>query len=502
MAVYSYPAKAGYYDKNELSHLSSCVGFPGYFLAEGLESAPSPQLQSAYQRLSSNKPVSDRVIQDLLKSKHLHKKLEKVFNKCPADYNRKVFVKAMSLLKHRRLSFSEITDTRISFDLYMSEDGGGMFADTNIVLQALKMLDRAMSPLRLESEIQKQQAVVDFPPRIQLYEFMDLVVKSVRCSEVEKEMASLTSESTSYLSGSDSNDVLDFHKILMTKNERLLAHLDQQYKDTLYKKVEDPIPPIADTTTTPARTVPTSPRERATADSQRQTLALTPSLQYSQHRLLMARNGRVVFSPEQHQAVELSYTLSSRASTRCGTRYGTHMQNSPTQQRIASQANSRCTSRTPVLPRPATRDNGHHSSCNTFLTKSKSVPLLPSLHGHADKRDSPEMVVEDLTETISKVCEKSVYNASSALRRSMASVSQLNKLREMEYSQDPEPIHRDSRCGAREVVRVERNKRATEPIVTKLDISRHQGLIYDLEWMELRKKWQDPANKLRPRSRT
>ena len=124
---------------------------------------------------------------------------------------------------------------------------------------------------------------------------------------------------------------------------------------------------------------------------------------------------------------------------------------------------------------------------------------MPSLHRHADKSDGPEMASQDVTETICKVCEKSVYNASSALRRSMASVSQLSKLREMEYPQEqaPEPAMEGGDGG-----REERSRRTIEPIVSELEISRQQGLIDDLEWMEMRKKWEDPAIKFRLRSRT
>lgn len=489
----AFPAKAGQYDRNELFRLSSSVGFPGNFLVEGLECAPSPQMQSAYQRLCTSKPVRDRVVHELLKSKHIHPKLEKVFNKYPADYNRKVFLKAMSLLKHGRLNFSEISDTRLSFEVYMSEDGGGMLAEVDVVLQALKILERVMSPARLESEIQKQQAGVDLPSRIQMYEYMDLVVKSLRYSDVEKEMASIDADE------SDTEPLSDFCQLLITKEQQLLAHLDRQYRNSLFKKEADPTPPVpADPVS--ARSVCSSPRERARADSLRQRRALTPSLQYSQHQLLKARNGRLVFTPEQHREVELSLTLkqnSSRDSTRCNTGHGgsSCFQSSPSHQmfersRLASRVSSR--GRTPA-PQTLTQ-----SSKTTFLIKSKSAPLLPSLREYKGKTDSSEMVVEDLTEAICQICEKSVHSATNALRVSMSNMSQLGRLKEEgeEYVRVV-PARRTGGGVAR------KSQRQIEPVVTELDIARHQGLIDDLEWREVRRRRKDPTfGRLRERSKT
>ena len=182
-----YPERVGYYDRKEIFRLCSCLGFPGSFLLEGLGHGSMPRFQSAER-------MSESVIKDLLNSKHFTARLEKTFNRYPAHYNRKLFLKAMLLLKQKQMSFSEISLARVSFELYCSEHGIGMLASANVVLQALSMLGRVMSPLKLEVEIQKQQAVVDFPSLIYLYEFMDLILKCALSSQVEEEMQS--SEST------------------------------------------------------------------------------------------------------------------------------------------------------------------------------------------------------------------------------------------------------------------------------------------------------------------
>ena len=530
----AYPSKAGCYDKNELSRLSSCLGFPGSFLTMGFENSPSLQLQSAHRKLTNNQTVSEKLLQELLLSKHMHSRLEKVFNTHKADYNISVFTKSLLLLRHKRLSFEDISDARISFELYMSEDGGGMVAATDTVLQALKMMDRVISPVRLESEIQKQQAVVDFTSRIQMYEYFDLVIKTVHFGEVEKEMLSLESESDSSIGSNTANPdnlvLPDFHQLLMTNDERVMSYLDQQYRNSLYKIKKVESNPRVSRATSITRAISSSPTVRAMASSNRQREALIPSPQYS---LPKARNGRTVFTPEQdRRTVEPSLT-NSRTGTRCDRSYPTTSLNSPAQQmfvtstptswtqsrgihihisntpspnspmkqtfitnRPASRAQTRGVSKNPSLPKPPSRSVPQKKTASP-LSISKSTPVLPAvLRSYEDKTSDTgqEMVVEDLTDTICNVCEKSVFSASSALRMSMTSVTQLNRLKEREVD-SPE-------TGRAEGVRAVRTRTPFRPpIVTELDMARHQGLIDNMEWIALRRKRRDPIN-LRARSRT
>lgn len=524
LAMAEYPVKAGYYDRSELSRLCSCVGFPGNFLTEGLKSSPDPRQQSAHLRLltSSNcKPVSDKLLHELLKSRHMRPGLEKVFNKYPADCNRRIFVRAMSHLKHGRLGYMEISDARVAFEAHMCEDGMGMFATVGVVLQALKMLERVMAPSRLETEIQKQQAVVDVPSRIQMHEFLELVVRSARWSQAEEEVASPIAEAAQTDPSELDLSIPDFGQLLMTKEQRLLDHLDQQYKDSLCKRKASSKPPTA----VASRTVTSSPREEARASSQRQREALMPALEYSQHQLLRARVGFAVFLPMQHRVAEQTYA--SRQSSRASTRCGTSATNSPQHWRFdrsgrSSRAQSRgaatptsttpvlprpaTTSMTPVLPRPATRDQRHRS--HTQLPKSKSTPALPSLWGRGGGQGEGRdvVVVEDLCDEISKVCEKSVHGASHALRMSMTSIPQLSR-EDTQTSTDKMTASVRGAGGDEPAQPTRGEERVIRPVVSELEVTRHQGLIDELEWAELRRKWQEPVPYSysyypRPRSKT
>lgn len=466
-----FPAKAGFYSKNELVHLSTTVGYPADFLVDGFEAAAtfSQQMQSAHLKLSLNRRVSDKAIQELLNCKHMQSRLEKVFNRYSADFNKKLFAKVLSLLKHRRLTFAEISDARIAFDLYSSESGGGMPASTDTVLQALKMLDRVMSPIRLESEIIKQQKVVDLPSCIQVYEFFDLVIRCARFSEVEREMKRT-------LNLQDPNDIPDFDEILMTREKQVLAYLDKQYRDVLFRrkeKVELSTSPVSITKPTPT----SSYREERVAHSLLQKRAITPSLEYSQNQLFRARSGYVVLTRGQCQEIES--LQASRMSSRAGKRPTTHsgMRSSPRRHWKQGRAGFHEKAQTPA---PHTRPQ-----CHDHSMYSKSAPLLlPSVqhpaHDSKVKTMCEDIVVEDLDEETSRICKASVHQASSALRESMSRIS----LNETPGEKPNKVAYRTWSKIKTGGVRVQYH----QPLVTEEDMARQQGLIDEIEWNDLRRK--------------
>ena len=475
-----YPVKAGFYDKNELFHLSTTVGYPGDFLVDGFRAASAQQLQSAHLKLSLNRRVSGKIIQDLLNCKHMQSRLEKVFNRYSADFNRKFFAKVLSLLKHRRLSFSEISNARIAFDLYSHEGGGGMLASTETVLQALKMLERVMSPIRLESEIQRQQKTVDLPSCIQVYEFLDLVIKCARSSEVEKEME--LKQSSELHDPNDITSVPDFDQLLMTKDKQILAYLDKQYRDYLFERKEKYESSASSSVS--ERTLTASYREERVASSLRQKRAFTPSLEYSQNQLFRARTGHAVLTGGQCQEIES--LQASRQSSRAGKRPTTHsgMQSSLRHGKQGCKQDFSGKAQTPAPHYRGPKIYNHSM-------QSRSAPtLLPSIQhpaysDHEDKAMRKEMVVEDLDEEISQICEASVYRASSALRESMSRIALFSN-----------PIEGTSRSTAKTAHRKRTKPKSVEvkmqyqPLVSDKDMERQQGLIDDIQWRELRRKQQ------------
>lgn len=308
-----FPKEVRYFDKSELIRLSSCLGYPGQLLINGMKASPLPSVQSACCMLSSNQiPVSSKLILEVLEQSHMHPKLERLFNNHSVQYNQKVFKKAMFLLQHHRLSFSQLYEVRLAFELYSEDGGGGMNASTGTVLQALKMLERVMSPMQLESEMKRHQVVADLPPNIQLYEFMDIVVKSTRCSDVEKEL--LMSTVSSSICKDDELSIPDFDKMLMSKDEQYLAHLDEKYRNTLFKEVRQP--KVPSTLFSRKQFVSSARRQDISTTAHKQIRALTPALEISQQQALQARNGFYVMSLEQHREIESRSLCATRQCSR------------------------------------------------------------------------------------------------------------------------------------------------------------------------------------------
>lgn len=463
----NYTERAGYYDRGELYRLSSSVGYPGRFLIDGLQNASSLHLQAAFQNISTTK-VSDKVIKNLLESKHMQQRLHKYFNSSPADHNKKTFIKAMSVLRHRRLGFSEISVARVSYDLYASEDGGGMLASASVVLQALELVERVISPARLQSDIQKQQDVVDIQSRIQLYEFIDLICKSVHASDVEREMDSVMPKDGEISIDLQDSSLPDFDWMLMTNSERVLAYLDRKYHSTQFKEAA-PTPQGSDTDN--ILFASRLSRMETTAESQRQIGALTPVLEYSQHQVLKACNGFVVLTKEQHQSVDSLH--SSRQNSRVGRRPDVKSGRRSNTSSVSSQEPCTWASPVPVSgsrpvshrkerpsPPPSTGPPSPQSppavigtarqSCpgaTHLLKSSKSAPVLPLLRVHRHK-----------------VATRDATKSTSMLPRDRSKT----------------PTKRGQECGS------------FQPVVTEQDIVGHSGRMYELEWEELRKKWQQP----------
>lgn len=463
MAHAQYPEKTGYYERKELLRLSWCIGFPGSLLVDGL--------QSAHLAGELDKQVSDGVIKKLLESKHLDHKLEKRFNHYPAHYNRKLFLKVMSLLRHKRLSFSEISSARVAFELYRSEDGGGMIASPSVVLQALNMLGRLMSPIRLETEILKQQAVVDFPSRIQLYEFLDLASRCTPSSTVEKEMASLATRDlteSSYLF-----HLPDSERLLMTKEERISAYLDKQYQTSLYKKVNPAAPQSSNT----GQVLLASRvhRENSVADSRQQLHVLTPALEHSQQQLFKARNGLMVFSKDQLQAAESLHA--SRQSSRAKTRSNIISRADYKRSNVNSRA---------VRSRTGTRSRSNASSRRCMKAGINSIQQSCLMQEHSPTSATPQTVTEDVVECLPK----------------SMSVPILPTLQEQNPSENT--TQRAVSKLSTSALHCSGVLSILHPVVSEVDVRRHQGLMDELKWEELRQKWQQPTIKIqyRPRARS
>ena len=285
-----FTAKKGYYRKRELGLLATSLGFPGSLLVNSFR---VHYIATAGEDADGGeKTVSEKMIVRLLNSGELFKRLEKVFNIYPAWYNIKLIRKAMQHIRHHSLSFTDISDCRRAFDIYAYEDGSGIPAELSHVRQALKALERIMSPSRLQMEIQRFNDVSDVPSRLQLYEFMDIVAI---CGKTEVEEERRLSEISISDEASHELSVPDFGQILMTTDQKVSAYLESNYQQSFHRGKESPVPQLVDTLDC---IVHTESRKSLVSLAAEQSRAVTPCLECSQSQLHRSRNGYYSLSDE------------------------------------------------------------------------------------------------------------------------------------------------------------------------------------------------------------
>ena len=460
-----YTATRGWFTKGELAKLGSALGFPNDIFFREL--ATNRVYCDEYDGLQSGKSISEENLRYLLESGSLNYRLEKTFNKHDAKYNVKTILKAMFLLHHRQLSYKEISEGRLAFELYSVEDGSGLPAILTPVSQALKLMERIMSPSRLEAEIKKQQQYRDLPSRIQLYEFFELATKCSKQKHATREME----QCVEHKAFSMEADNLDISKLLMTEEQQLLNYLDDCYKASLVKRVDPRPVPLQDQD---QRAVSMAPRRILRSLAKEHSTALLSPLERSQQQLHQTRNGKMILSPGQvHATVERFsmcrpnaslYNMDYRGTDRLG--------NAPL--KIPRK----------MLP-PIIEDP---------LLQSKSAPsILLGSSAKLDHEHSGDDIMEDndLTAAINKICVGSVQR----VRETIGSLFHGHFLEPQHVTTTLPGIEEHVTMvtaissGIEEQSRVRKSRVvgvALTAIVSKEDLRRHHERMGELEWERLR----------------
>ena len=456
-----YTEKKGLYTRLELTLLSSSLGFPGDMLADKFQ-AQHPATEGTQE----GKPVSEKMIVKLLSSGALFKRLEKVFNKYPAKYNVRLIRKAMQHIRHRSLSFADVFDARVAFELYAYEDGSGIPAELSHLQQALKMVERIMSPSKLQMEIQRYSEVADVPSRLQMYEFFDIVALCGRTETEEKRRLSETSLQGSYTAKREGTFDLalpDFDEMLMTTDQKVTAYLEAKYRQSLYRKPDPtPAPLVTD------RIIRTSSRRSLTSLASDQSRAITPCIEHSQSQLHRVRSGFYVFSEPQFCA--LHGILEPPASKE---------KVLPTKHRVHD----------PLNRVNDTRNGTHHKPVRVRLQR---LPQRKMEAKHpAGSAARTKSVSENLKSTINDICADSVLRARDALDSSLAVVPpHLQVYQSPPGSESSSGSKQKPTVVSKVVSGAQSVQRADRPIlkhvVSDREWEEHQGLIDELQWMTMR----------------
>ncbi|XP_074660695.1 uncharacterized protein LOC141913136 [Tubulanus polymorphus] len=123
----------------------------------------------------------------------------------------------------------------MAFDVYESPDGKGMPADEWTLLRCMKMSDRTISPLRLKHMIRSMQSQLNEKSRLQLYEYLDIILWSRTFTKMDQRTPNL-------VQGRNHREIFkldDFHTILKPFEVRVTKDLDKVFIEESYKKSMD-----------------------------------------------------------------------------------------------------------------------------------------------------------------------------------------------------------------------------------------------------------------------
>ena len=479
-----YTTRKGLYTRDELCQLSLSLGFPGNMLLDGLQSQ-TPDTDGAFDGAIDGKGVREKTIATLSESGTISKKLDKVFNRYSTKYNVKTIKKAMHHIRHRSLTFTDLADARIAFELYSFEDARGIPTELTYVQQALKMLERTMSPSKLQMEIQKYNEVADVPSRLQMYEFFDIVALSIETKEVrEQEDSEARSLKSTAEIGEDTHNLAlpDFERILMTTDQRVFAYLEAKYRQTLYQRPE-PIPAPLDT----EKIVRTSSRLSQVSFSSEQSRAISPCIERSQSQLNRVRYGQRVLSESQFNDLnsKLDFTSPNKKN------------HSPTKYEIRYHHVSD-SSEIPSADGKGIQDPLSVTSSTTYRVKHKPVQVrlqqLPQRKIQAKPLTSKaptntsNTITENLKSTINNICSGSVLRARTALGSSLAVLPPHLQV----YQLPSYNLERHSELARAPPQSRQRLFRPIlKPIVSCRELEEHQGLIDELQWTNMQSRNQE-----------
>lgn len=422
--------KKGWYTLQELGYLANALGFPRYLFIGAFK------LEFEVLRETA---VKEKALLDLLKSKALDAKLEGTYNRYDAKYNVKIITKSFALLRHRSLTFQELSDARVSFETYACDDGTGMPTEIETVQQAVKLVNRVISPLKLRHEMEKYLKHAEASDRFQMYEFFDLVPMCERVAQAEGRFHKTLHDSNKSAKPGSNSDV-DFGPLLMTTEQQVLAFLDEEYRASLYHEAES-CSPSADVDE--EYFVHNELRETLVSTSRDEFNSIAPSIRNSATQLLLARSGH---SP----LIEGQSALFNKPLTPLLSRKHTYSQQKPLSFNFRTQSKN---------------------ACPKFGTTLSTSGI------RTDKRDAPHTSSIDYD----ALCNAAMLKAQGALAECVALMP-------------PTPSSHKTNGAKAYSKRKARNTTkpcCIEPLVTDQDKAIHQGLINDLEWQTLQKKRLD-----------
>ncbi|KAH3886133.1 hypothetical protein DPMN_010134, partial [Dreissena polymorpha] len=194
--------------------LSRAVGFPVGLFREHV----------SYEIHTDENGMSLQEVYKMLDYKLLYDALHFTQNMHTAEWNMCVIRRAATILDHHALTYTDLYNIRLGYEAYEAPDMKGMVIDQHKMMRALKMCNLMISPLKLMHRIKHSRDRFDEPGRVQLYEFIDLMLwAEVYQSYVpEKGYALFEMENELF-------KLVDFDKLLAHHDEKQASRLDARY---------------------------------------------------------------------------------------------------------------------------------------------------------------------------------------------------------------------------------------------------------------------------------
>jgi hypothetical protein len=307
-----YPSKRGYYSLQELKILAIVLGYDGNIFQRGLKRhGININMKSSYSEtdirqwllgydgnifqrglkrhginINMKSSYSETDIRQWLHNNYFYLDLDHIFNSYAADYNVKVIRKAMFHLHLRLLTFNEIASTRRAFETITAKERQlSLSTNPEQVLYALKMVDRVMSPVKLQQILLAMSRYWDdSPTSLSLYDFMDVVAKA-ECIHVQRFNKRLQSDNE-----------LQIETLFKTPYHRLLSSLDDEFKESLIrvkmkKSTNNSTKPITEKMKEGARSSISIKYREIASNIMSERHSITPSITRSSTAVKSARAG-------------------------------------------------------------------------------------------------------------------------------------------------------------------------------------------------------------------
>ncbi|KAM4626941.1 uncharacterized protein O3C94_019924 [Discoglossus pictus] len=210
------PQQDGRYSATELRLLAAALGFPGDTFQSQV---PSGSLD--------REGIRSKDLRRLLVLGTFTSSLHFTYNMKSGLYNIKVVDKCLDLLEQNVLRFADIQDARVAFCAYEPLDQRGVQSQPRTLLKVMKMCGFAVSPERLSRHLKQNRPRYVEQGRIQLYEFLDLLLLcEPRMSfSIKEERVGSTDKTSRGLYQMD-----NMRSLTVTPDEKLERHLDRRFQ--------------------------------------------------------------------------------------------------------------------------------------------------------------------------------------------------------------------------------------------------------------------------------